>query len=109
MFSSHPKTKNKAVELASFIGGGVAGSATWALVYPIDVVKSVIQTAPLNIPKEQLSPLYVTMKVLKERGLVAFYRGLGVTVLRAFPVNAATFFFYELFHRWFARLHESRM
>jgi hypothetical protein len=93
------------VELASFIGGGIAGSATWALVYPIDVVKSVIQTAPLNTPKEQLKSSYVTLKILKERGPVAFYRGLGVTVLRAFPVNAATFYFYELFQRWFAGMH----
>lgn len=93
------------MELASFIGGGIAGSATWALVYPIDVVKSVIQTAPLNATKEQLDATHVTLKILRERGIGTFYRGLGVTVLRAFPVNAATFYFYELCQRWFAGLN----
>jgi hypothetical protein len=32
--------------------GAAAGVVSWALVYPMDVVKSVIMTQPLNAPAE---------------------------------------------------------
>lgn len=87
--------------VATLIAGGCAGSSTWISIYPIDVIKSIIQTSPINTPKSELTMLYVARKILKERGIRFFFHGLGVTVIRAFPVNAATFYFYELFKKYF--------
>ncbi len=44
----------------------------------------------------------VAVDLYKRHGYRVFFRGLGTTIVRAFPVNAATFFFYEKFK---AHLH----
>ena len=38
----------------------------------------------------------VAATLYRRGGFKAFYRGLGTTLIRAFPVNAATFAAYEL-------------
>ena len=100
-----PKDSIEAPVYATLIAGGCAGCLTWFSIYPIDVIKSVIQTAPLSTPKSQLTMSYVAMKLFKTNGIMFFYRGYGVTVLRAFPVNACTFYFYETFKKWLGYLH----
>jgi solute carrier family 25 carnitine/acylcarnitine transporter 20/29 len=81
---------------ASSLGGGFSGALTWALIYPFDVVKTRIQTAPLETPIEKRRMVYMFRKVLDEHGWRFFFRGLGVTLLRAFPVNAIIFPVYEI-------------
>jgi len=73
---------------ASILAGGIAGSFSWAIVYPIDLIKSRIQALPLDCNKIDRSILSIGNKILQERGWKALYRGFGITVLRAFPVNA---------------------
>lgn len=87
------------------IAGGIAGVVTWGSVYPLDVVKTRIQTQVLQVRAvdgevaERTSLLgrqewrkkgawAVTKEVYAEGGIRAFYRGLGVCSLRAFVVNA---------------------
>lgn len=82
--------------LASIVAGGTAGSTSWAIVYPIDLIKSRIQNLPLNAPRRDCSMWHVGRNVVHANGWRALYRGLGITVVRAFPVNGIIFCVYEL-------------
>ena len=80
---------------ASALAGGCSGALTWAAVYPFDVIKTRIQTAPLSTPLEERRMMHMFHKIKNEYGMKFFFRGLGVTVFRAFPVNAIIFPVYE--------------
>eukprot|EP00590_Aulacoseira_subarctica_P011763 CAMPEP_0172425692 /NCGR_PEP_ID=MMETSP1064-20121228/33504_1 /TAXON_ID=202472 /ORGANISM="Aulacoseira subarctica , Strain CCAP 1002/5" /LENGTH=227 /DNA_ID=CAMNT_0013168791 /DNA_START=216 /DNA_END=899 /DNA_ORIENTATION=- len=78
--------------IASGLAGGASGCFTWALVYPFDVIKTRIQTRSLNCTKG----IYRTgLDIIAESGWRAMFRGLGVTLIRAFPVNGVIFPVYE--------------
>jgi hypothetical protein len=76
--------------------GAFAGAASWAVALPADVVKSVIQGAPLSTPQASLRWSTVAAGVWKRGGVNAFFRGFVPCVLRSLPVNAVTFYGYEL-------------
>ncbi|CAJ0929872.1 unnamed protein product, partial [Mesorhabditis belari] len=74
--------------------GGLAGMLSWLPNYPADVIKT----------RFQADDSYRTYwecikKTYHERGVRGFYAGLGSTMLRAFPSNAATFFTVEWTYR----------
>jgi len=70
------------------LAGGLAGTASWVISYPIDVIKSRIQAESNNRYSGALDCL---KKSIRAEGYSCLYRGLNSTVLRAFPTNAATF------------------
>jgi solute carrier family 25 carnitine/acylcarnitine transporter 20/29 len=80
---------------ASALAGGCSGAFTWAAIYPFDVVKTRIQTSPLDTPIEKRRMSYMFRTIFNQHGPQYFFRGLGVTLLRAFPVNAIIFPVYE--------------
>ena len=62
--------------------GGIAGMATWFISYPIDVIKTRIQSGnSKNI-----------INALKQKNL---FKGLFICILRAYPVNAIGLYSYE--------------
>ena len=63
-------------------------------IQPFDVIKSRIQTSPLE-RHLQKGMWTVASDLVKEHGWQYMFRGLGVTLLRAFPVNAIIFPVYE--------------
>mmetsp|Transcript_32874 Transcript_32874/g.36607 ORF Transcript_32874/g.36607 Transcript_32874/m.36607 type:complete len:396 (+) Transcript_32874:1-1188(+) len=81
--------------IASAVAGGLTGALTWAMVYPFDVIKTQIQTSPIDTPKNERTIAAVVTKIVKERGWKHLFRGLTVTCLRAFPVNGIIFPVYE--------------
>ena len=81
---------------SSVLAGGVSGSITWAMVYPIDIAKSVIQTLPMDTPLKERKCFNVIKDIVRRNGPAYLFRGLGVTILRAFPVNGMIFPVYEL-------------
>jgi hypothetical protein len=80
----------------SMIAGGLSGCFTWALVYPVDVIKTRIQTADLNMRSKDRRVFRLGRQLVRENGWKYLYRGLGVTMVRAFPVNAIIFPVYEM-------------
>lgn len=74
----------------------VTGFISWATVVPIDVVKSRIQADNRTNPKYK-GMIDCFLKSYKADGMTVFFRGLTVTLVRALPVNAATFVGYEFF------------
>jgi solute carrier family 25 carnitine/acylcarnitine transporter 20/29 len=68
----------------------------WLSAYPIDVVKSRMQTDAISPSQRQFkSSLHCTQQIYKTAGLAAFFRGLTPTLVRAPFANAATFVVYE--------------
>jgi len=90
------KQKQKSHTLfASVVSGGLTGALTWAVVYPLDVIKTQIQTLPINTPRHERTIAAVTSTIIKKHGWKRLFRGLSVTCLRAFPVNGIIFPTYE--------------
>jgi hypothetical protein len=81
--------------IASALAGGTTGAVTWAMVYPVDVIKTKIQTTPLDAPLDTRRVLTVARDIVRQHGWRQLFRGLNVTVFRAFPVNGIIFPVYE--------------
>ncbi|KAI3639216.1 hypothetical protein MIR68_002746 [Amoeboaphelidium protococcarum] len=76
--------------------GAVAGYVMWIPIFPIDSVKSRLQTDALNISNQKYRGMVdCLIKTLKVDGIAGLYRGFWPCMLRAAPVNAATFLAYE--------------
>ncbi|KAK6797481.1 hypothetical protein RDI58_005183 [Solanum bulbocastanum] len=72
------------------MSGGLGGIAFWSAVLPLDVAKTIIQTTPeKNHSKNPFS-------IYRRSGLRGCYTGLGPTLVRAFPANAAAIVAWEL-------------
>ncbi len=94
--------------------GGIAGVVTWVSIYPLDVVKTRLQTRgagtgaeaesrPLiagRHAKRNVESVEVARDIWRENGLRGFYRGVGVCSLRAFVVNAIQWYAYEWIMAW---------
>ncbi|KAF2356049.1 Mitochondrial substrate/solute carrier [Trinorchestia longiramus] len=78
--------------LSVLIAGGVAGAASWLANYPIDVIKSRIQSDGAFGPSRYNGIVDCFKTSVREEGWSVLTRGLNSTLLRAFPTNAATFF-----------------
>ncbi|XP_057421313.1 mitochondrial arginine transporter BAC1 [Lotus japonicus] len=76
------------------VTGGVSGIAFWLAVLPLDVAKTLIQTNPDK--NSQRNPFVILSSIYKRAGLKGCYTGLGPTLSRAFPANAATIVTWEL-------------
>lgn len=89
--------------------GGLAGVVTWASVFPLDVIKTRVQTqilhletAPLLGPvlvegteQRRVGAIEIAKNAYKSEGMGVFFRGLTVCSVRAFIVNAAQWAVYE--------------
>ena len=79
---------------AVMTAGGAAGVAMWIPVFPIDTIKSRLQSA------EGRPTIGGTIRGLyASGGLKAFFPGLGPAMARAVPANAVTFLGVELAHK----------
>ncbi|KAJ2349392.1 mitochondrial ornithine carrier protein, partial [Coemansia sp. RSA 2618] len=103
-------TKSDLGPASIILAGGCAGIGYNITSYPIDVVKSFIQTDDVRAASpqagKQRTGIVSTIKTVYSRGgIPAFYRGLGITLVRAFPANAAMFMTYEYLTRMSVALH----
>ncbi|TLD11845.1 hypothetical protein PspLS_11240 [Pyricularia sp. CBS 133598] len=80
--------------MAITCAGAAAGVAMWIPVFPVDTVKSRLQTAEGNVTiGGVIKGLYA------KGGYKAFFPGFGPALARAVPANAATFLGVELAHQ----------
>jgi len=77
---------------AILLSGGLAGMSSWFISYPVDVIKSRLQSDGVFGAAKYSGILDCVLKSLREEGIRVFFRGLNSTMIRAFPTNAATFF-----------------
>ena len=108
---AYPKGESTFAKEASkvLLCGGLAGVATWASVFPLDVIKTRVQTQPfaeqsplLDLNQSQhlpaarrLGAMQMTKLAYHEGGMGVFFRGLTVCSVRAFLVNAVQWAVYE--------------
>jgi hypothetical protein len=113
-------TKFREETMRILLCGGIAGVATWASVFPLDVIKSRLQTQdwavhnnePLVAPGykgRRLGAWEVAKVTWREGGPKAFFRGLTVCSIRAFFVNAVQWAVYEglMYQSGEGRYHET--
>ncbi|KAK3742244.1 hypothetical protein QZH41_009006, partial [Actinostola sp. cb2023] len=72
------------------VAGGLGGTVSWVVLYPIDVIKSKYQADGIGPRPNYNGYMECIKKTYKAEGIHGFSRGLLATILRAFPVNAAT-------------------
>lgn len=76
------------------IAGGCAGTVSWVLATPMDVVKARLQMDGLKgVTYHGILDCVLTSA--RQEGPRVFLKGMALNCLRAFPVNAATFLGYE--------------
>lgn len=71
--------------------GGLVGEVLWIAGYPIDVIKTKMQTDGFGSDQRYHNMLAVARHTIRTDGMYGFYRGLSPTLLRAMPVAAGTF------------------
>ncbi|KAK7205298.1 solute carrier family 25 member 45 [Myxozyma melibiosi] len=89
------------------LAGGIAGCATWASIFPLDVIKTRYQTQPVSPtgqPLKYSSTWDCAKKSFAEGGVRVFFSGLKVCLVRAFLVNAIQFGTYE----WMVKVIDGR-
>ncbi|KAF3033000.1 hypothetical protein E8E12_004662 [Didymella heteroderae] len=96
--------------------GGLAGIVTWASIFPLDVVKTRVQTQMLQPEpvrggeqqtllhaegrRTRMGAIQVAKHAYQTEGAGVFFRGLGICSVRAFIVNAVQWAVYE----WMMRI-----
>jgi len=81
--------------VATLLAGGLAGCVSLASVHPVDVVKSQLQTLPIEATGTQRSAVNIALAGVKRDGPSFLLRGFSAAMQRAFVINAATFTGYE--------------
>ncbi|KAI7866814.1 hypothetical protein BDF14DRAFT_1743342 [Spinellus fusiger] len=84
--SDHP-----AGPLTQFFAGGVCGILCWLVVFPIDLVKSLMQKDIMALQPTYAHTTQCIREIYATRGALGFYRGITVTLVRAFPIHSLNF------------------
>mmetsp|Transcript_25770 Transcript_25770/g.53837 ORF Transcript_25770/g.53837 Transcript_25770/m.53837 type:complete len:170 (+) Transcript_25770:267-776(+) len=79
--------------VAPLVCGAISGCACWVPVYPIDVVKTLVQNTEGGA---EASSIEVARQLYEDEGIGAFYNGLTPKMLRASVNHAVTFYVYAL-------------
>jgi solute carrier family 25 carnitine/acylcarnitine transporter 20/29 len=113
---SSPDDSDRETAMKVLMCGGLAGVVTWASIFPLDVIKTRVQTQMLHpelaregeqgsllhpeARRTQLSSIQIARQAYQTEGVRVFFRGLGICSIRAFVVNAVQWAVYE----WMLRL-----
>ncbi|KAJ2798659.1 hypothetical protein H4R20_004742 [Coemansia guatemalensis] len=81
--------------LTHMLAGGTCGVASWLLIFPVDLVKSTMQSQILR-PAQKFSTSWQCLRDIYARlGMAGLYRGVSVSLIRAFPIHGLNFVVYE--------------
>jgi solute carrier family 25 (mitochondrial carnitine/acylcarnitine transporter), member 20/29 len=115
-----PADSEHTAALKVLLYGGIAGAVTWASIFPLDVIKTRVQTQQMSFETASMLPsgehqgllrdgnasdavkhrrtkgaLQMAKEAYRNEGMAVFFRGLGICTVRGFIVNAVQFFVYE--------------
>ena len=68
------------------VAGGATGATVWTAMFPLDVVKSIIQSNPALVGPSWLQ--VVREHYRNEGGLRGFYKGWSAAMVRSLPAHA---------------------
>ncbi|XP_058197776.1 mitochondrial arginine transporter BAC1 isoform X2 [Rhododendron vialii] len=94
MKDASPNQSNLMDVGVGIMSGGLSGIAFWSAVLPLDVAKTIIQTSTDR--GSTRNPFRILKSIYVRSGLKGCYTGLGPTIVRAFPANAAAIVTWEL-------------
>ncbi|KAF1361615.1 mitochondrial carrier [Lizonia empirigonia] len=111
-----PDDTDRETAMKVLMCGGFAGIVTWASIFPMDVIKTRVQTQILQSEpvrtgeqqsllhaegrRTQMGAIQIARHAYQTEGAGFFFRGLGICSVRAFIVNAVQWAVYE----WMMRL-----
>ena len=114
--STSPDDSGRETAMKVLLCGGLAGIVTWASIFPLDVIKTRVQTQVVHHEVHQqgerhallqpdaqgrrMSSLEIAKHAYRTEGAGVFFRGLGICSVRAFVVNAVQWAVYE----WMMRI-----
>mmetsp|Transcript_1023 Transcript_1023/g.1223 ORF Transcript_1023/g.1223 Transcript_1023/m.1223 type:complete len:294 (+) Transcript_1023:77-958(+) len=91
------KSRNDISTVELLTAGALAGNALWLSSYPIDVIKSNIQSDKFGAESRFNGSMSLTAKhIFKTNGWLGFWKGLAPCLIRAVPCSAGTFASVEL-------------
>lgn len=99
-FASFEATKRHLASLGweyklwwNFVGGMAAGFFFWGVFYPLDIIKTRMQTdAVLPADRKYRNTAHCVSKMFKDEGASAFFRGYTPSLIRALFVNGCIFY-----------------
>jgi solute carrier family 25 carnitine/acylcarnitine transporter 20/29 len=93
--------KDPHLRLNILLSGALGGLGAWSICYPLDIIKSEIQTDDLRSAKRKYTSYFDCVKQLyqQENSFKPFYKGFFPGILKAIPINAACFLAYEEVYR----------
>ena len=97
--TSNSNSNKELSYIGTYLAGGFGGAFAWSVVFPIDSIKSRIQTNHNNL---QFYDIF--KEIYKESGWKGFYRGWSAAVMRAFPANAGLILGYEMMYKFLTRI-----
>lgn len=78
--------------LSKWYFGGIASSGAACFTHPLDLLKVTLQTQQT----EKRTAFQLTGKIIRERGIFAFYNGLSASLLRQITYSTTRFGLYEV-------------
>jgi len=88
--------------------GSLGGLLLWASCYPLDVVKTKLQTDSFENPRYR-GIVDCVSKTYEMGGVKGFFKGFGPCMARAVPVNGGVFVIYEVIQRKMERKNVERV
>lgn len=84
------------IAVAVPVSGGCAGSIGWLISFPLDGIKTTIQSVPIR-PEESIKALSIRAALSEQlnRGFWRIYSGVSPSIIRAFIVSSTRFSAYE--------------
>ncbi|KAJ2781029.1 hypothetical protein H4R18_003123 [Coemansia javaensis] len=79
------------------LAGGTCGVLSWLIIFPVDLVKSTMQSQVLAPAGTQAfaTPWQCLRSIYARLGVTGLYRGISVSLIRAFPIHGLNFVVYE--------------
>jgi solute carrier family 25 (mitochondrial carnitine/acylcarnitine transporter), member 20/29 len=79
------------------LSGSLAGIGYWTSSYPLDVIKSRIQSDPFGgAPRKYVGVVQTARLIIAEEGAAALFKGFATCIARTIPAAGATFLAYEM-------------
>jgi len=100
---SSPSSNSSSITIQErCFSAAVAGITSWAIMFPMDALRARLYSQTIHGASSQ-GPLELFLSIYTQQGIMPFYRGFGVTLLRAGPVSAAILPIYDMTLHWLNR------